>query len=139
MPIKADILAERGLIYFKFSGYVTVGEALASMEAITQKPEFRVGMKHFVDFQDVTDYERDYVKVLELQAKVADHVIQDEIQTLLVLLATTPQGREMANINVRSWEGVTTVVPVIAETEKRALELLGEPETRIADLLANAL
>ena len=138
MPVALNILADRGLVYLRFSGVVTVDETMKAVVEMGRDPNFSVGLRHFADYSDVVDYAHDYVEVLALQANLADDVVKDGVQTLLVQLATTPKGREMANLAVKSWDGIGGVVPVIAESEARALSLLGEPETSISELLANA-
>ncbi len=135
MPVKLEVLSERGLVYLRYDGYVKVQEALDSLEEYKAHPNFHPGHKHFVDFTRITGFEHDYVKVFALQAEVAAALVKDGFEILLVMLANNDPSKEMAHLVRKSWEGVTTVVPVTVETEAEALELLGQPERSTSDLL----
>ena len=52
-----------------------------------------------------------------------------------LFLALTPQGREMAQLVLRSWDGIPGVVTLMQEDEGSALAMLGLREVSIADLL----
>ncbi len=136
MPATFQILPDRGIVYIHYSGYTTTEESLAMMRAYGAHPDFRPAQRTLCDFRDVTDYDQDYVKIIEHQSDIADIVVPETVEMMLVLLADKPKGREIANLIYKSWEGVTSIVPVIVDTEGRALEILGQPERRIADFLA---
>ena len=135
MPVKLNVFASRGLVYLRYDGFVKVAEAVASLEDYKAHPDFHPGHKHLADFSRITGFEHDYVKVFALQAEVAAALVRDGYEILLVMLATTDPGREIAHLVRKSWEGVTTVVPITAETEAQALALLGQPESSTSDLL----
>ena len=52
-----------------------------------------------------------------------------------MFLAPTPQGREMAQLVRRSWDGIPGVVTLMQEDEGLALALLGLRKVIIAELL----
>ncbi|MEY1555714.1 hypothetical protein AB3Y40_08770 [Yoonia sp. R2331] len=135
MPVDFNLLASRGLVYLRYDGFVTVAEAMDALEEYKAHPQFHPGHKHLADFSRITGFEHDYVKVFALQAEVAAALVQDGYEILLVMLAQSGPALEMAHLVRKSWEGVTTVVPRVAETEAQALALLGQPETTTDDLM----
>ncbi len=135
MAASFRILSDRGIVYIRYSGFTTTEESLQMMQAYGRHADFRPGQSTLCDFRDVEDYDLDYVKIIEHQSEIADIVLPETVQVMLVLLADKPKGREIANLIQKSWAGVAAIVPVIVDTEDHALEVLGQPERRIADFL----
>ena len=136
MPTSFEILKRRGLVYIRHSGIATFEESQTALGQCAAHPDFDPSHKHLVDCRDVIRFERDYARLMALQAQIADVVIPHQSETLLVFLATTQVAREVATLVQQSWEGSGTVIPRGVQNEADALAFLGQPETRIADMLA---
>lgn len=135
MAVEMQVLADRGILYLRYDGFVRVDEAMTALQDYQNHPDFNPGHKHLADFSRITGFERDYVRVFSLQADVAATLVRSGIEILLVMLAGSKPGFEMAHLVRKSWEGVSTVVPRLAENEEQALALLGQPERHISDML----
>ena len=135
MPVTFQILPERGLVYVRYQGFVKLADTAEVFARYTAHPDYAPGHKQLVDLGAVTGIESDFAKLLELQARKADAFLPVGLQTMLVYYAPTETSRRMAGMIRRSWSEVPWVVPVVAETEAAALEILGQRERRIADML----
>lgn len=139
MPASFTILPDRGLVYVRYHGHVTLDDTAAAVEAYMRHPLCRAGQMQLVDLSEVSGYRFDYVRLLELQAQKADMFRPaDGIQTLLVYYAPHDEGYEMAKLILRSWQGVTSVMATIQRHESEALDILGQPERRMVELLSAA-
>lgn len=139
MPASFTILPERGLVYVHYSGFVTIGDTHDAIADYMRHPASRPGQMQLVDLSDVTGFEDDIVELIKLQAGKADLFRPaDGIQTLLVYYAPHDEGFAMAKLILRSWQGVTSVMATIQRHEAEALDILGQPERRMHDLLSAA-
>ena len=136
MPLRFRIFPDRGLVVVRYSGFATVDETMRAFAAYTAHPDFAPGQKQLVDLTEITGYEQDYVRIMQMQARKADYMNVPAAQALVVYLAPTPTAQEMGHLITRSWEDVDAIVPVIQEDELKALTILGQPETTLAELYA---
>ncbi|MBU2962184.1 hypothetical protein KO516_15460 [Citreicella sp. C3M06] len=137
MSIDFHILADRGLVYVRYEGFALIDDTMKAFGRYMQHPQARPGQKQFVDLSGVTGYERDFTRLMAIQARKADQFGSGGTQTLMVYYAPSRLGLELAQLVLRSWEGFDAVVALIQQSEQEALSLLGLPETCVADLLEN--
>ncbi|QQA44493.1 hypothetical protein [Pelagovum pacificum] len=135
MAISFQILADRGLVYVRYGDHVNFGETLEAFGRYAAHPDFAPGQRQLVDLSRVTSFENNYPELLKLQARKLDDFAQQGIQTLLVYYAPTDISFDMARLVRRSWDGLEGVVIRVAQTEEQALEMIGERERSMADLL----
>lgn len=138
MPVTFHILPARGLVYVRYEGHALLEETMIAFGRYMQHPDARRGQKQLVDLSAVTGIERDYTKLMAVQARKADQFVGDGVQTLIVYLAPGRLALELAHMAVKSWDSFESVVPLVQEDEAQALSLLGQPETRVTDLLEQA-
>lgn len=136
MPVRFQILPKHGLVYVRYDGFARFEDTNSVFARYASDPEARPGQKHLVDLSRMTGMERDFVKLMEMQAKKADVFMGTGQQTLMVYYAPTPVSLELAHIILRSWEPVDMVIARIQEEETKALTLLGLKVQTFADLLA---
>lgn len=128
MPISFRILPRRGLVYVRYEGHVDFSDTAHAFGAYMQHPDMRPGQKQLVDLARVTGWDRDFAALLKLQAQKADAFTGAGHEVHLVYYAPSERSLPMARMVMRSWEDVPGVIPLIAETEADALEVLGQPE-----------
>jgi len=138
MSVSYRILPNRGLVYIRYAGMMTLAEAEAALRAYAQDPAFRPGQMQLVDLSAVDGWERDFPRLMALQAQKAEVFFNQIHPTLLVSLAPTPQTQKVANVINRSWDGIDGVRYLTAQTEAEALALLGLPDESVGALLARA-
>jgi hypothetical protein len=138
LGVSFHILPDRGLVYVEYVGKVDVAETSQVFGAYMRHPDYRRGQKQLVDLSAANGWEKDYTRLMALQAQKAEALFDPAHETLFVYHAPTEQTRAIAHIVLRSWDGVGSVVPLIIETESEALAVLGQPETSFADLLQSA-
>ena len=88
---------------------------------------------------NITDYEKDYVQFMNLQASKTERLARSGVQSLVAYIAPTEVSRDLSALFVRSWADVRSVVPLIQQSEAEALALLGQPEETLEALLENAV
>jgi hypothetical protein len=136
MPVCFHLLPSRNLILFRYSGFIRLDEPAAAVQASTQAPGFRPGMRHLVDVSQATGVDRDWPALLRQQADIASVMVPQGPEQLVLFYAPTRAGQWMAQMARRSWEGLNIVSVRVIEDEAEALALLGLPERSIAALLA---
>lgn len=138
MPVAFRILRDRGLVYVRYQGHAGAAESMRAFAAYMAHPDCRPGQKHLVDLAGVTSFDEDFTAIMALQALKTEQFVNQPVETLLAYHAPGPAARQMARFVLRSWEGSDHVVARVLDTEAQALAFLGQPETRISDLLAVA-
>ncbi|MDK3016415.1 hypothetical protein [Pseudodonghicola flavimaris] len=136
MSVSFRIFPDRGLVYVRYSGFARLDETLEAFARYAALPDTRPGQKQLVDLGSVTGFEQDFAKLMQVQAQKADVFAANGTQTLMVYYAPTPLARDFALLALRSWEPFDSMIALIQDDEAQALELLGQPERRFADLLA---
>ena len=133
------ILPERGLVYVRYEGFVTMDQSVAVIGGYINDPARRPGQMQLVDLSAVTGFEFDFVRLMALQAQKAGIFLDgNDMQTLLVYYAPHDEGYEMAKLILRSWQGVPAIMATIQRHESEALDILGQPERRMDELLSAA-
>lgn len=73
MPVTFRILPAHSLTYVRFSGQVDLNETFAEFDNYTRHPDFRPHQSQLIDLTEVRDYERDFSRIMELQATRRKH------------------------------------------------------------------
>lgn len=135
MPVRFHILADRGLVVVRYSGFAAIDDTLVATKAYVAHPDYAPGQKQLVDLTAITGYEKDYARFMMMQASKAGRFTQSGTQTLVVYVAPTPVAQELGTLFTKSWDDVDAVVPLIQYAEADALAMIGEPETTIDALV----
>jgi hypothetical protein len=134
VPVTFQILPKRQLVLFTYTGRVTLEESLEVVAKAASHPDHRPWLRHLCDLSGVTAVERDFLKLLQMQARVVDKMANSSPDLLVVFYAPGPEGQEMARMAQKSWDGLSSVKVMIQESELAALELLGLPEASLGAL-----
>jgi hypothetical protein len=135
MPVRFHIFPERGLVVVRYSGFASINDTLAATKAYLAHPDYSAGQKQLVDMTQITGYEKDYVRFMNMQAAKAGRLATAGVQSLVVYIANTPESLDVSAMFIRSWIDVDAVVPMLQHTEADALTILGQPEDTIDVLL----
>ena len=135
MTVNFCILPERGLVVVRYSGYAAIEDTLDATKAYVTHSDYAAGQKQLVDMTQITGYEKDYVKFMNMQAAKAERFVSSYAQSLVVYIAPTPISQGISAMFIRSWANVDAVVPLVQHSESEALALLGQPEKSIDELL----
>jgi hypothetical protein len=134
MPATFQILPQRQLALFTYSGFVTLAEALAVVTAYAQHPDHQPWMRQFCDLAAVTGVERNFPELLKMQAKFVETLLPAGRDLLVAFYAPNRAGQELAQMARKSWEGLNAVVVLVHDTEAEALALLGLRERSLTEL-----
>lgn len=137
MAVSFRILSTLGVVYVRYEGMACMSDTLSAFEEYCAHPDYRPGQKQLVDLSLLTDWNEDFVQLMQTQAKKAEAFTGNNTQTLIVYLAPTPVGQKLARYAMRSWETFPAVVPMIQEREQPALSILGIPYDTIGELLSS--
>ena len=138
MPVEFKIFPKRGLVVVRYSGFATVNDTLTATEAYVSHPDYVAGQKQLVNMTEVTGFEKDYVRFMDMQARKTERLVRSDLQSIVVYIATTAISRDLSALFVRSWIDIGSVVPLVQESEAEALALLGQPEETLEILLATS-
>ena len=138
MPTTFELIAPRGVVIIRHFGHLTVSESQTALAAYLAHPDCHPGQHHLVDCSDLVSYERDFASILQVHADMADTFSPIAPETLLVIYAPSRVAHELGTIIRNSWSGTGSVVARLVPDETEALDILGQPERRIADLRAQA-
>jgi hypothetical protein len=134
MPASFRIYPERDLVHVRYTGHARVDEGHAAFGAYLKHPDYRPGQKQLVDLSGITGFEADFAELIALQARKAEAFLTDGPPTMIVYFATTPEALRMCQMILRSWEGISSVIARVLESEEDALAVLGDRATRLEDL-----
>lgn len=134
MPANFQLFEKYGLAYVKFWDHVSMEEVAACAERFANEPGSDAAYRHLVDFSGVTSYDSNYVKIIEMQAKLADVFDGDANQWIFAYYAPKKVGREMANYGIRAWDNVEKVVIRMTMTESDTFDVLGLGDVSFASI-----
>ncbi|MEL7097926.1 MAG: hypothetical protein AAGM84_03775 [Pseudomonadota bacterium] len=138
MSVEVRILPCDGLVVVRYTGTILVSESVRAFSDYLDHPDFAPGQKHLIDLTDVTGFETDYVKIMQMQARKAAAFVGSGAPSLMVYLAPRQDTLGLAQLVARSWDSVAGVTALVQQDEARALSLLGIEDCTIADLMARA-
>lgn len=139
MPAEFHILPDHNLVYVQYSGLMLVEDSLKAFGAYAKHPDARPGQRHLIDLSRITDMERDFARVMQLQATKAADLAMRETETLMVYFANTPASLKAAALAKNGWSASQGVIAIVQETEEAALAALGLAAASINALLDEAL
>ena len=134
VPVSFQIMPERQLILFTYAGHVTLQESMDIVASAAAHPEYRPWMRQLCDLAAVTGVERDFPKLLRMQARIIEDLLPQGQDLLVLFYAPTRAGQEMAHMARKSWEGLNSVMVLIQDQEAAVLDLLGLRETSLQQL-----
>lgn len=139
MPASFHILPQHNLVYVRYSGLMLVEDSLKAFGAYARHPDARPGQRHLIDLSRITDMERDFARVMQLQATKGADLAMREAETLMVYFANTPVSLRAAALAKNGWSASQGVIAIVQETEEAALSALGMVATSIDALFEEAL
>lgn len=125
MPVSFRIYPQHNLAHAMFEGEVTLSEAIDGFQAYTRHPDFQAAQSQIVDLTRVTGYERDFTRIMELQALQAEYFLGGNSKPFLIFVAPDELTQSMAMAALRSWSSVDGIVPLIVSELAGALDVLG--------------
>jgi hypothetical protein len=134
VPVSFHILPHRQLILFTYTGHVTLQESMDIVAQAAAHPEYQPWMRQLCDLSAVTGVERDFPKLLRMQARIIEDLMPQGHDLQVLFFAPTRAGQEMAHMARKSWEGLNSVMVLIQDQEAAVLELLGLRETSLTQL-----
>ncbi|SHH13976.1 hypothetical protein [Marivita hallyeonensis] len=135
MPATFQILPSHNLVYVQYSGLMLVEDSLRAFGAYAQHPDARPGQRHLIDLSRITDMERDFAKVMQLQAAKAEDLAHNGLETMMVYFANTPVSLKAAALAKNGWSASQGVIAIVQETEAAALSSLGLAFSNISAML----
>jgi len=138
MPVTFSIRKSLGVFCAQFYGFVLIEDCLSSLQALAAHPDFRPNLNQLIDLSEVTDYERNFVRILEFFARMPESGFAPGQEFLVVYYAPAQAGQELARIAIRSWEGVPGPVLRMVGDPDQALAILGLSHVALQDLHAAA-
>ena len=113
MPVEFKIFPNRGLVVVRYSGFATVNDTLTATEAYVSHPDYVAGQKQLVNMTEVTGFEKDYVRFMDMQARKTERLVRSDLQSIVVYIAPTAISRDLSALFVRSWIDIGSVVPLV--------------------------
>ncbi|SHI86866.1 hypothetical protein SAMN05444000_103250 [Shimia gijangensis] len=138
MPVSFRILKSRGLVFVKYEGEARFDDTAQAFAEYAQHPDCRPGQKQLVDLSGITSMEKNFTKLMQLQAQKADVFAGNNAETLIVYYAPNPEGLGIAQMILKSWEPFDSVVPIVLDDEAESLAILGLKEASLSELLTSA-
>ena len=134
MAVRFTVHPDRGFAHIRFLGHITTAETLAAAQDFAATPGVQPSWHHIIDFTRITGYERDYLKLMALTARLPDHLLHPGHEPLFVYVAPTVPGQEIFHFVTRSMQGIQGPLLRLTTALPEALALLGLPETMIDQL-----
>lgn len=135
MPGSYRILADRGLVYVRYEGRVLLREAEEMFADFMGNPAGNLGLKQLIDLSRVTDWEKDFPKLMAMQADKADAFMTTGHTFFMVFYAPTEKARAMGRVLVAPWKNIPGIVTTMQEDEDAILDILGQPDASIDAIL----
>ena len=136
MPASFQILPQRQLVLFTYSGFVTLAESMAVVAAYGEHPDARPWMRQLCDLSAVIGVEHNFPELLKMQAKFVETLLPAGRDLLVMFYAPTPGGQQLAQMARKSWAGLDSVIVLVQDSEAEALAMLGMREQSLAELQA---
>lgn len=138
MPVHFQIFPHRGFVLARFTGHILLEDCLSSAQAYAAHPDANPHQNQVIDLSGMTGYERDFIKMMRTMAQLPDHLLKAGAEPMIIYIASTPVAQEVLGFVIRSFDGTMPAVVRVTESEEQALEILGQPERRLADIPARA-
>ena len=135
MPLTYTILTDLNLVYVRYQGVCTVWESQANFDRYQKDPKAHPDQRHLVDLSRLVEFHRPPVELMKHQTQKLDIFMKARQPILAVYFAPNRMTQSMARASLKSWEGLSCLIGMIAQEEKQALEMLGLTASSIDDLL----
>ncbi len=137
MPACFRIFPEHGVVVFRYWGDARLSDYEDMIRTFPENPDFSLALKHLVDLGALERFERNPLKLMLLQARIAEHTARAPSEILSVMLAPTEIGRKAARLVKASWDRLDSGVVrrVVSRIDEAAL-LLGIDEADVRAMLA---
>lgn len=136
MPATYQILPSHNLVYVRYSGAMMVEDSLKAFGGYSRDPAARPGQRHLVDLSRITDMERDFARIMQLQATKGAELAMRETETLMIYFANTPLSLRAAALAKNGWSDSQGVIAIVLEREDAVMSALGLPFQAIDEMLA---
>ncbi|NKX46131.1 hypothetical protein [Roseicyclus persicicus] len=125
MPVTFRIFPDHALVTVRYTGHVRFCDGQSAFCDYLEHPDRRRREKHLLDLSEVTGFDRDYARLMQMQAVKAAAFYETGGPAMLLYLAPTDVSLRLALMFQRSWDGVADLaVRVVRETEQ-AEDVLG--------------
>ncbi len=132
------IFPEHDLAYIRYSGMASLDDYISVVEEYPRHPDFRLGQKNLIDLTHLEGIERDYTRIMALQAKIAEYATRAPSEIMSVVVAPTPVAREATQIVFRSWQDLDSpILRRVVPSMEEACDLLGIEEETLEGLLSS--
>ena len=135
MSVTFKVLPEHNLVYVHCAGSVTVAESISAFDSYRAYPDTHPGQSQLVDLSDVVEYERDFTRIMSLQAHQVDVYMEAESPVFLIYVAPNDLTRTMAMAALRSWQNLPGVIPLVLSSLDEALTVLSLDKHDLAGAL----
>lgn len=135
LPANFRISPEHHLIFSRYFGTVVIEDYIDIVEGVISHPDFDIHQKHLIDLTHLEKLKRNYLKMMMIQARLADLVAQSRSDILHVIVAPNPVAIDAAKTVLKSWDRLETkVIGRVVRNLDEAATLLGLSEKQIYSL-----
>ncbi len=135
MPARFKIFPEQHLIFTRYYDTVVIDDYVNVVEGVIAHPDFDIHYTHLIDLTHLKKIKRDYLKVMMVQARLADLVVRSRSDILNVVIAPTPVALSAANMALKSWDRLDTkIVGRIVTNYNEAASLLACQNNKLLSL-----
>ncbi len=128
MPGQYRIFPDRGLIYIRYEGLVTLTEAEALFAEYMAHPDAHPRMKRLFDLSRVDTWDVDFIRLMTVHAENAKAFTENGGEAFIVVYAPTKIAHDLARLITEPWAGIPGMVTSIQPDEATALTILGQAE-----------
>lgn len=132
MPLSFRIYRDLNLVFVAYEGLMSIAETRRELSAYRTHPDFSPTQNHLLDLRRVTDWERDFPRLMAMQAEGIDMFTPGTTPPYLVYFAPTKVGQDAAMACIRSWDDGSVIIPRLTTREDDALQILGHDAASFA-------
>lgn len=134
MPLTFRIYPSRNLVFVAYDGMMSIEETRRGLADYQAHPDFHPSQNHLLDLSLVTGWERDFPRIMAMQAEAVDMFPPGTKPPYLVYYAPTTIGQDAAMACIRSWDEGSVIVPRLTTREADALHILGHDAGSFAEI-----
>ncbi|WP_204114125.1 hypothetical protein [Shimia biformata] len=107
---------------------------MSGISDFRENPAFQAGLSQILDLTDVTEFERDFAKIMSLQATQVEALTGADAPAYFIFIAPNELTQAMANSALKSWREIDAVVPLVLNSLQDACDVLGLDISELADV-----
>ena len=134
MTVHTYVLPQLNLAVFAYVGHITFAEAQAAVSEVARHPDHHDTMRQLCDLAGVESVERNFLALMQTQARMAEHLIPPQGERIVVFHAPHAMAQQVAHMARKSWDGQDQVLVRVVDREEQSLALLGLKAASIRDL-----